>query len=156
MNKLKDSSSLRYRALRAAVGGLMMSPLSDSELRRLASGLDLEFLLELRELLLALPLRGGSDTKEMFEGESEHGGRLAEMIYERAKSRRLSKDRVFAYMREADPRVAKDFTRGDLSLRISIDEFVVYTSPENANRLLALVSGQPEQDAYLSGITARK
>lgn len=134
----------------------MMSPLDDAELRKLASGLDLEFLEELRELLLALPLRGGSDSRDLFEDSPARGSGLADVIYERAKSRRLSKDRVFAYMREADSRWAKDFSRSALSLRDSISEFVVRASPENANRLLGLVSGQPEQDAYLAGITARK
>jgi hypothetical protein len=59
-------------------------------------------------------------------------------------------------MREADSRAAKEVLRGALTLRDSINEFVVHSTPDNANRLLGLVSGQLEQDPYLVGITARK
>jgi len=134
----------------------MMSPLDDTELRKLASELDLEFLDELRDLLLSLPLRGRSYGQDSLEDSQVLVHSLADTIYERAKSRRLSKDRVYAYMREADSRAAKEVLRGALSLRDSINEFVVHSTPENANRLLGLVSGQLEQDPYLVGITARK
>lgn len=134
----------------------MMSPLDDTELRKLASELDLEFLEELRDLLLSLPLRGGSYGRDSLEDSQVHVHSLADIIYERAKSRRLSKDRVYAYMREADSRAAKELPRSALSLRDLVSEFVIHSAPENANRLLGLVSGQMEQDAYLVGITARK
>jgi hypothetical protein len=134
----------------------MMSPLDDAELRKLASELDLEFLDELRDLLLSLPLRGRSYGPDSLEDSKAPVHSLADTIYDRAKSRRLSKDRVYAYMRDADSRAAKEVPRGALSLRDAINEFVVRSAPESANRLLGLVSGQPEQDAYLVGITARK
>ena len=133
-----------------------MSPLDDTELRKLASELDLEFLAELRDLLLSLPLRGRSYGQDSLEDSQVRVHSLPDTIYERAKSRRLSKDRVYAYMREADSRAAKEVLRGALTLRDSINEFVVHSTPDNANRLLGLVSGQLEQDPYLVGITARK
>lgn len=132
-----------------------MSSLTDTELKELAGELDLEFLDDLRELLLSLPLRTEQSGDQPRDGDSIGFSVLAEAIYQRAKSRRLSKDRVTTYMREIDSRVSKNLGRS-APLRELIGEFVSLSAPENANRLLGLVSGRLEQDPYLAGITARR
>lgn len=133
-----------------------MSSLSDDELKRLASELDMEFLEELRDLLRSVPLRSGSYDEVPDETVSYGETSLAEAIYYRSKARRLTKDRVSAYMREIDPHTSKALERSALPLRDLIREFVVLSAPESAGRLLGLVAGQLEQDPYLTGITTRR
>jgi len=156
MSKQVGSRGLRYRALRAALGGLLTSPLSDAELRQLAYELDLEFLEELRELLLSLQLRDAPYREAVSLRDAPPEDVLADFIYERAKARRVSKGRLIAYMREIDPLAVKRVDRTPMSLRELIIEFTSRSTVENGNRLLARVTGQPEQDPYLLGITARK
>lgn len=156
MNSLKDSRSIRSKALRALAAGLLMSSLSDVELKKLANGLDLEFLDELRELLLSVPLRSETYSEYRREVGLDSPIDSTDVIYERAKARRLSKDRVIGYMREIDPRAAKNAGLLSKPLRELIRGFVARSTFENTDRLFNLVSGQLEQDPYLAGITSRR
>ena len=158
MNNTKGLRGLRERALRAAYGGLLLSPLSEFELKTLANELDSQFIGELRNMLLGLP---GQEQAELYSGdgiEEKYGYErdMAKLIYERSKSRRLSKDKVYGYMREVDFDIARKITRQALTLGECLKEFVLAAGSDSANRLLLKVSGTPEQDPYLVGITDRK
>ncbi len=158
MNNTKRMLVLRQRALRAAYGGLLLSPLSELELKTLANELDFTFIEELRRLLLQFPSHEHAELYEEdgFEKGYRTENELIKLIYDRCKSRRLSKDKVLTFMREIDFEIARKLTRQPLTLGDYVREFVLAAGPAGSNRLLQKVAGSPEQDPYLIGITSRK
>lgn len=142
---------VRGRALRAAVGGLLTSSLTDVELKRFAEELDFEFLADLRDMLMSLPLRSGPYQAELYHPEAATD--TASLIYEKAKSKRISKDRVIVYMREIDQPAAKSASSSESTLRGLIESFVARVGPDAADRLMNRMFGRPEQDPYLAGIS---
>lgn len=156
MNNVKNSQELRSRAVRTIAGGLLMSSLSNEELKKIASHLDLEFLEMLREVLLSIQLRSGASAEYSQENAQSDSNSIVDAIYNRIKSRKFTKSRAISYMRQANPRLPKNFENRSASLRELTNEFIELGSPEHVHRLFNLISGRLEQDAYLTGITARK
>lgn len=146
--------SLRGRALRAVVGGLLMSSLSDVEIKKLAGELDFQFIDELRDMLMSLPLRSEVYQADLYDQPVESD--LVGLIQDRAKSKRLSKDRVVGYMRDIEPAVVDVISKNNVSLRALIEQFVLRVGPDGGSRLLGRVSGGIEQDPYLQGISERR
>lgn len=148
------SRTVRNRALRAVVGGLLMSSLDEAELKRLARELDFEFLEDLRDILSSLPLGPTFYRDELYRQESSSD--LVNAIYELAKGKRLSKDRIFAYMKEIDLASGSSIGSTESTLRGIIESFVARVGRDGAERLVSRLSGKFEQDPYLMGISARK
>lgn len=146
--------TVRARALRAAFGGLLMSSLSETELKRVAQELDFEFLAELKDMLVALPFRAELYQEDLYErgGESD----FSKLLYERSKAKRLSKARMLDYMTDIDQPSAVAANESAHTLKELVDGFVARVGPDGATRLLARMSGQLEQDPYLTGISERK
>ena len=137
------------------MSGLLASSLSDSELKRFAQNLDLEFLSDLREVLLSLNFPNSDFSEEIpFSLAAEDN--IGEIILKYSKDRRLSKNQVYFYMNEIDDSLANLVIRPGYTLRESIAKFIKNGGPEIANRLLSRVLGVVEQDPYLMGITKRK
>jgi hypothetical protein len=146
--------TLRSRAVRGAVGGLLMSSLSEAELKRVAHELDFEFLSDLKEMLLALPFRPEIYQEDLYVRGSVPD--VASAIYEKSKVRRLSKDRMLSFMSEVDKSAAASAAASASTLRQLVEEFVARVGPDGGARLLGRLSGQLEQDPYLEGISERK
>lgn len=146
--------TLRNRALRAALGGMVMSSLSEAELRKVAKELDFEFIADLKEMLLALPFRFDSYQADLYE----HGGEsdLSVLLYEKCKAKRLSKERMLAYMKQVDQASALAASSSASNLRELVEGFVARAGPDGGSRLLGRLSGQLEQDPYLAGISERR
>jgi len=131
-----------------------MSSLSETELRKVARELDLEFLSSLRDMLMSLPLRIDDYQEDL--NLSRPDADLSTLIYEKSKARRLSKDKLVSYMSEFDQIAAKRSSTETKTLRALIENFVSRVGPGEAASLLRRLSGMFEQDSYLTGISERK
>lgn len=145
---------VRSRALRAVLGGLLTSSLTDVELKKLAQELDYEFVVDLRDMLKSLPVHLEPDKAELYRDAVTADP--AQLVYEKAKSKRVSKERMLVYMREIDQTAARIAGASESTLRGLIENFVANSGPGVAERLVSRVFGRPEQDPYLVGISERK
>ncbi|WP_198340029.1 hypothetical protein [Burkholderia ubonensis] len=150
-----NNRDLRQRALRAMVGGLMVSSLTDNDLKRLVGDFDVEFLYELREYIMALPIKSQRFAPDIYRPKSD-ASELADLIYDQVRRRKLSKERVREYMRSIAPDLASEVSEFELPIREMIAKFVERAGSTVSNMLLVRSSGEIEQDSYLSGISRRK
>jgi hypothetical protein len=136
------------------LGGILLAQFSDSEIKRLVEELDAECVDELRAMLLAMS--SWAVPRRDYSYDLPPSSDLAVQIFEKVKSRRLSKDKVIGYMRDIDPEVVALVQMPGTTLRELIEGFLVRAGSEGGNRLLGRVSGVVEQDPYLQGISERR